>query len=145
MVAIVQRGKMYQWQYPAANYNGVPPRWETRHGICESIRDLAEQPIADWALQENPLLMRDGQLITFLDLDKGQYRSFYSGSMKDLVEIDAYTGPFEVVLCEQDSSPEVVAKAPTLQVAMAWLQEWIRDPLGLIVGLRRSSTSDDTK
>jgi hypothetical protein len=135
------RGKVLRFDYPAANFEGVKPRLERRHLLVAAVRNPAEQPLSEEAVKENPLLKRDGELVTGLDLDKGQYRSFWSGSMVDVVEVQEYPAEFEVVLCESESSPEVVAKAATLHVALTWLQEWIKDPLGLIVGLRRTPKS----
>lgn len=45
-------------------------------------------------------------------------------------------GPFQVVLCEEDSSPEVVATVDDYQEAEAWVREWLMEPLGLAVGIR---------
>lgn len=46
-------------------------------------------------------------------------------------------GPFQVVLCEEDSSPEVVATVDDYESAELWVREWLREPLGLAVGIRR--------
>jgi hypothetical protein len=132
------RGNILRFDYPASNHQGVKPRMERRHLLINCCRNPAEHPISERALQEDPLLNRAGELVSGLDLDKAQHRSFWSGAMQNVERIEEYTCPYEVVLCDDESSPEVVAKAPTLPVALTWLQEWMRDPLGFVVGLRRA-------
>lgn len=131
------RGSTIRFDYPAANYKGVRPRMERRLMRVERVRPLAEQPLHPITTELEPMLNRGEVLVTGQDLDKDAERSFYLERMEQVEPVAIYDGPFDVVLCDDESSAEVVCKAPTILAAIAWVKEWLQEPLGLIVGVRR--------
>jgi hypothetical protein len=84
----MQIDRYYSFKFPRHNFHGVPSKMETRQFRCDSIRDLVQQPIERLTNEIQPLLRRGRFLVTGLDLDKQEERSFYVESMRDVVEIE---------------------------------------------------------
>jgi hypothetical protein len=48
--------------------------------------------------------------------------------------------PHEILLFTgDDEPPELVYRAPSGEEAVAWVREWLREPLGVMVGIRASA------
>ena len=80
-------GRAYSFDYPRHNFDGVLSKLERRRIKVESIRDLREDPLERITFEIQPLLRRGRLLITGIDLDKGQERSFYLTSMKSVAPV----------------------------------------------------------
>lgn len=76
-----------EFQYPKHNFHGVGTPLETRRIRVTDVRDLVARPLDPITAQQQPLLRRDRWLITGIDLEHGQERSFYLGSMVGPVEL----------------------------------------------------------
>lgn len=116
--------------YPKSGENraAMMPTLTPRRVRVESVRDTFRQPVSAESVRERPDLMRSRYLVTAWDLQKGAYRSFYSGSARVVTETPRY----EVLVV--DGKPEfgVVAGTGKLEVAReiaAKLSQAI-DPLG---------------
>lgn len=75
-------GKTVEFEYPAANYPGIPARWERRRVRVDRIRNVAAEPLDAVTLELNPTLSRCGLLVTGHDFGRQAERSFYTGSMR---------------------------------------------------------------
>ncbi len=129
-------GKAIRCDYPRHNIVGMRPEYEPRRLRVSGVRDFAEQPLSIVAPTLRPLVNRTGPLVTALDLDKGLQRKFYAGVMRNVTIIDALpVGPFDVVLLEADSDPEIVYRAECAEEAVAFLRRWMREPLTLTIGI----------
>ncbi len=70
-------GKVLVGRYPAANYEGVLPRYEDRRVLVEKVRDREVDELDPITLALDPKLVRGRILITGRDLDKKKERTFY--------------------------------------------------------------------
>lgn len=131
-------GSSIRFDYPAANYACARSKLERRRLQVAAVRDTLSEPLEAFTLNANPCLARGRYLVTGHDLDKGEERSFYWESMRAVEPIDERAEPVELVLCEPGSDPEMITTAPSVAAALAGAREWLREPLGLIVGLRRA-------
>lgn len=77
-------GQILTFDYPAANYRGISPRYERRTLLVEELRDCGCQPLSPVTYQLDPLLNRGRTLVRGVDLDKCEKRCFYVESMRDL-------------------------------------------------------------
>jgi len=73
-------GLVLEGQYPTANYEHVPLRYEYRRVLIELVRVVRYAPLEEETTDRNPFLRRFGILVTGRDLDKGQSRTFYLGA-----------------------------------------------------------------
>lgn len=140
MQNILETGRLIRFDYPAHNYHGARQRLEPRRLRIEKIRDLAQQPLEAATCCGDPLLRRGQILVTGVDLDKGAERSFYVESMEQLQAISEAAPPnpaiaHRVVLLAPEQPPELVFEAETLDDALLWARHWLREPLGLAVGI----------
>jgi len=76
------------FDYPRHNFYGVLSKLEPRRLQVTAIRDLTCDPIEGQTFELNPLLKRGLLLVTGIDLDKGQERSFYVESMRRVKRIE---------------------------------------------------------
>lgn len=81
-------GKSYVFMFPRHNFYGVVSQSELRRLRVESIRDMNKEPVDRLTEVIQPLLRRGRYLVTGLDLDKNEKRSFYVDSMREIVELD---------------------------------------------------------
>lgn len=86
-------GRVYQFEYPAHNYLGLPQKLEQRRIRVLSIRDTRREHLDRSTVGMNPTLKRGRWLLTCRDLDRACERSFYLESMESIIEIcDATPG-----------------------------------------------------
>lgn len=122
-------GVRLRFEYPAANYLGVPPRWESRQLFVERVRLLDAAPLDLLTIPRNPLLDRGRVLVTGKDIDKGAERSFYVESMRNVEEMP------EPRYGEEPEAPQlfsvveiagrrVVARALPRAAADAFAKQW---------------------
>lgn len=114
MFSEIDCGAVISFEYPAANYQGVRPRWEARKLLVERVRRLDSEPLDPVTTVLEPQLKRGKTLVTGRDLNKGQERSFYAESMRDVtflrrervidVSRDVYGNDYSVVWIETDES-----------------------------------------
>lgn len=109
------KGSTIRFDYPAANYKGVRPRWERRCMRVEHVRPLCEQPLADITVELDPNLNRGEVLVTGYDLDKDAERSFYLDRMQDIETV--------AIFDEADSAGDEQSASVT---AVERFQQWIR-------------------
>ena len=64
---------------------------EERRLLVESVRDTESEPLVDETLNSNPFIKRGRWLVTGIDLDKMEERSFYVESMVAVMEIGDHT------------------------------------------------------
>jgi hypothetical protein len=84
-----QVGSVVRFDYPRHNYRGIPKRPETRRLlITQPPRDTHETPLDPFTIESNPLLNRGRWLVTGLDLDKWETRTFYLESMWGLEVVE---------------------------------------------------------
>ena len=81
------RGHAYRFLYPRHNFEGVRSGLEERRILVEQVRDTSTDPLDEETLISNPLLKRGRWLVTGIDLDKDEERSFYVESMIAVMEI----------------------------------------------------------
>lgn len=82
-------GKVIEFDYPHTTDRRVDARlrrYERRRVRVEAVRDLESEPLDPLTIEQNPYLTRSGLLVTGLDLDVGESRSFYTGSMVGGIE-----------------------------------------------------------
>jgi hypothetical protein len=137
----LKKGSVVRFDYPAANFACVRrPRLEPRRLRIERIRNVEEEPLDPVTLELEPARLRGTVLLSGLDLDKGESRSFWLESMQNVEPIEWDEGPQEVVLLDNDGSdPEVVYRAESTAIALQWAAGWLNNPMGLTVGIRRAS------
>lgn len=117
-------GKVVQGWYPAANYRGVPKRYEWRRLLVERVRQLHRDPLEPDTLTMDPLLERGQTLLIGTDLDKQAPRAFYLESLREPQVLDtepADTHPWQVLfaVCPPGFSPQ----HPLAPAPMTWLEE----------------------
>lgn len=74
--------RAYSFLYPRHNFHGVLSQQELRRVLVEEVRDVTKNHLDQQTVDLQPLLRRGRLLITGLDLDKNQERSFYAESMQ---------------------------------------------------------------
>jgi hypothetical protein len=80
-------GRTYRFLYPACNFKCLTSGMEERRILVESVRDTESDHLNDETRNSNPFTKRGRWLVTGLDLDKNQERSFYVESMIAVMEI----------------------------------------------------------
>lgn len=70
--------------YPRHNFFSVVSKLENRKLRINEIRDVTESPLKEITFEIQPLLRRSLILVTGIDLDKGEERSFYAASMQEI-------------------------------------------------------------
>jgi len=81
--APVPAGVAINFLYPAANYTGALKRLKPRRALVRQVIDTEAQPRPE-VIAADPLLRRSRFLIVADDLDLGEPRKFYHGSMERL-------------------------------------------------------------
>ncbi len=82
-------GRSYKFLYPAINFEClrlISPMVERRI-LVSQIRDTAAEPLDDETLAIHPYTNRGRWLVTGIDLEKFEERSFYVESMVSVVEV----------------------------------------------------------
>lgn len=80
-------GRTYRFLYPSINFQCLISGLEERRILVERVRDTDLEPLAEETHCSNPFLKRGRWLVTGLDLDKNEERSFYVESMIAVMEI----------------------------------------------------------
>jgi hypothetical protein len=107
----LRAGSLIEFEYPAANYHAARTRWEQRRLRIDRVRDVVEEPLDPLTTTLDPHLRRGQHLVTGLDLDKGEERSFYLESMREIRTVDpypvGYSSEYSVVLvdCDDEWTP----------------------------------------
>ncbi len=119
MLSLFDEGLCVTFDYPAANYQGVRPRWERRRLLVERVRSLDAEPLSPVTQAIDPHLKRGKTLVVGRDLDKAEKRSFYLESMRDIEVVDprsithflddVYGNHYSVVWIECDDEWEPTA------------------------------------
>ncbi len=137
MESKIEPGMLIEFEYPSCNYRDIRLRFERRRLRVERVRNLADEPLDPFTLEADARLARGSTLVTGLDLDKRRERSFYLESMREVQPCEAPDQqPHVVELLEVDSSPELVFEG-CADACVAAVREWLREPLGLTVSVRR--------
>ncbi len=135
----LEPGKVIAFRYPSANVIGYRPRYERRRIRIDRIRDLEREPLDPLTVAMQPLVNRGKTLVCGVDLDRGCERSFYAERMLDIRPAELVrSGSHRVVLIDPAHSPlrpELVHVADTADEAIACVREWLRDPLGVTIGI----------
>jgi len=79
--------RAYRFDYPKYNFHQVLSLMLLRRLFVESIRDVTKDHLDPKTTEIQPLLQRGQWLVTGIDLDKGEERSFYLESMRRLEPI----------------------------------------------------------
>ena len=82
-------GRAYKFLYPAINFECLrlfSPMVERRI-LVSQIRDTVSEPLDEETLEIHPYTNRGRWLITGIDLEKFEERSFYVESMVSVVEV----------------------------------------------------------
>jgi hypothetical protein len=80
-------GRTYRFLYPSINFNCLISGLEERRILVERVRDTESEQLDEETLNSNPFIKRGRWLVTGLDLDKNEERSFYVESMVAVMEI----------------------------------------------------------
>ena len=93
-------GCAYSFLYPAHNFAGILSPLEPRRLMVTAVRDTQHNPLDVATFNLQPLLKRGRWLVTGIDLDKDEERSFYVDSMlsiRMLSELEIRRQDFAVV------------------------------------------------
>jgi len=80
-------GRSYRFLYPSINFGCLVSGMDERKILVERVRDTEMEPLDDETLDSNPFIKRGRWLVTGIDLDKMEERSFYVESMVAVMEI----------------------------------------------------------
>lgn len=121
------------FRYPRHNFNGIRSRAEHRKLLIQRVRHLDMEPLHESTVPSQPLLRRGHTLVTGIDLDKGEQRSFYYESMEEVEVLgECKEGKHRVYVFDPSGElPPALAYA-TDNIAQAWLwvQRWEDDHQG---------------
>ncbi len=82
-------GDCLEGQYPRHNLMGFRTgKYVKRTFIVRQIRNLNIAPLSKQTLKQTPAICRGDILLTGLDLDSGEERSFYVASFKSLRKVE---------------------------------------------------------
>lgn len=81
-------GHSYRFLYPSINFECLISEMEERRILVERVRDTDLEPLVDETLNSNPFIKRGRWLVTGIDLDKMEERSFYVESMVAVMEVE---------------------------------------------------------
>jgi hypothetical protein len=106
--------------YPRHNIHGIPSKIERRRMRVLGIRDCHKNPIEQETMELHPGCRRGRWLLTGLDLDRCDERSFWYESMTDVHEIDFRPDPFDKfdVVATSDGVPCVMRVQVTREQAI---------------------------
>jgi hypothetical protein len=96
---VFHSGQIWEALYPAANYDGIPKRYERRVFRIDRVRNLEREPLDQETLQLNPRLERRGPLLYCLDLERRGERCFYAGALREprLLDDDRAAAAFDAL------------------------------------------------
>ncbi len=80
-------GRSYRFLYPAINFDCLISGMDERRILVERVRNTELEPVDEETLSSNPFIKRGRWLVTGIDLDKNEERSFYVESMVAVMEI----------------------------------------------------------
>ena len=80
-------GRSYRFLYPSINFGCLPSKLDERRILVRRVRDTASEPLDEETLNSNPFIKRGRWLVTGIDLDKMEERSFYVEAMVAVMEI----------------------------------------------------------
>ena len=80
-------GRSYRFLYPSINFGCLVSGLEERRVLVERVRDTEIEPVDEDTLNSNPFIKRGRWLVTGIDLDKMEERSFYVEAMVAVMEI----------------------------------------------------------
>ena len=81
-------GRSYRFLYPSINFKClIMCGLQERRILVERIRDTESEPLVEETVNSNPFIKRGRWLVTGIDLDKLEERSFYVESMIAVMEI----------------------------------------------------------
>ena len=80
-------GRSYRFLYPSINFGCLVSGMDERRILVERVRDISSVPLVDETLISNPFINRGRWLVTGIDLDKMEERSFYVEAMVAVMEI----------------------------------------------------------
>ncbi len=83
-------GRSYRFLYPSINFGCLISGMEERRILVEQVRDTELEPVDEETSNSNPFIKRGRWLVTGVDLDKMEERSFYVESMIAVMEIRNY-------------------------------------------------------
>ena len=79
--------RSYRFLYPSINFNCLVSGMEERRILVERVRDTELEPLDEETFDSHPYTNRGRLLVTGIDLDKNEERSFYVESMIAVMEI----------------------------------------------------------
>ena len=85
---ILLPSRAYRFLYPSINFACLPSKMDERRIVVFRVRDTESDPLDEETLDSNPFIKRGRWLVTGLDLDKFEERSFYVESMIGVTEIE---------------------------------------------------------
>lgn len=100
----------YRFLYPSINFACLPSKLEERRIVVRHVRDTEADPLDGETLDSNPFIKRGRWLVTGLDLDKFEERSFYVESMVAVTEIKNPSSPKTIQnRSNQTRAPRVIS------------------------------------
>lgn len=116
--------------------------WQQRRLIVHRVQDTSVEPLDPLVAERIPISCRGRWAVTGLDEDRGEDRTFFVEWMEKIELIDENAERFEIVLCDDECTAEKVTDAPNFRAACHFMREWLNEPLGLIVGLRKVAVGE---
>jgi len=139
MFSEIDRGLTLKFLYPRHNFQGVRSARERRRVLIEEVRNLDYEPLEPATIAVQPLLNRGRLLVTGIDLDKRERRSFYYESMAELEIVggeDDRQKHRVYVLDPSGEVPPILAFASdNVAQAMTWVANWEQDHAGHVAVL----------
>lgn len=80
-------GRSYRFLYPSINFDCLISGLEERRIFVQHVRDTESESLDEETLASHPFTKRGRWLVTGIDLDKHEERSFYVESMVAVMEI----------------------------------------------------------
>ena len=80
-------GHSYKFLYPSINFKCLISGMDERRLRVDRVRDTEIEPLVEETLYLNPFIKRGRWLVTGIDLDKMEERSFYVESMIAVMEL----------------------------------------------------------
>ena len=113
-----------------------------RRLIGAKLQDTLVEPLDPFVAERIPPSCRGRWALTGHDPDRGEDRTIFLEFVDKIEVITLDDGPYDVVLCDDECSIEKVSEAKTFSAAVAFIRDWIQEPMGLVVGLRKKPATD---
>ena len=85
-------GRSYRFLYPSINFGClIMSGLDERRILVEQVRDTEMEPLDEETRNSNPFIKRGRWLVSGIDLDKMEERSFYVESMVAVMEIGRHS------------------------------------------------------